>query len=124
MKHIRTILCILLTAIMVFVYYVATPSKAYADTVALMKSIRAYADGNSFSQDTTLAYSPLVGEDATLRSESGKAFRRADGATEAVLYPFPVHYEADGEWQAIDNTLIPVTDETGKTVSYRNLDPN
>ena len=48
-------------------------------------------------------------EEASLRSERVKHFRRGDGSYVAVQYDVPVHHQdADGRWQDIDNTLEPV----------------
>lgn len=52
-----------------------------------------------------LGYSPLTGEIESERGEYSKDFRRADGAVERVIYSDPVHFEQNGEWQTIDNTL-------------------
>ncbi|MDR1630581.1 MAG: DNRLRE domain-containing protein [Oscillospiraceae bacterium] len=48
----------------------------------------------------------LIGEVESLRDENTKHFRNADGTYTAMLYPEPVHYEKEGKWKDIDNTLI------------------
>ncbi|TYQ18382.1 UNVERIFIED_CONTAM: LOW QUALITY PROTEIN: RHS repeat-associated protein [Acetivibrio alkalicellulosi] len=53
----------------------------------------------------------LVGEDISRRDKNVKHFLRDDMSFEAVIYPFSVHYEEDGEWKDIDNTLIETTDD-------------
>ena len=55
----------------------------------------------------------LVGEAAGEREETVKHFRRSDGATVAAVYNEPVHYEENGEWQDIDNTLVPAEPRNG-----------
>ena len=46
-----------------------------------------------------------------LREESAKHIRMPDGIVMAVQYELPVHFMNDnGEWQNIDNTLIPDSD--------------
>jgi RHS repeat-associated protein len=113
---------VLLTLIMLFVGYIALPAKAMADETAramLANAIEAYTAANDFSQDNSLAYSPLIGELWEERDESVKVFRRADGAQEAVMYSDPVHFLRDETWEAIDNTLELVTLEDGTQV-YRN----
>ena len=121
-KWLQRITGVLLSAIMLFVSYIALPAKAIADEAArtvLAEEIEAYAAENDFSQDNSLAYSPLVGEIQEERDESVKVFRRVDGAQEAVVYSDPIHY-LDGEaWETIDNTLELVTLEDG-TQAYRN----
>ena len=48
----------------------------------------------------------IVGEDDELRAESVKHFRLSDGSYLMVDYGTPVHYESDGDWLDIDNTLV------------------
>ncbi len=118
----KRIISVAMTLIMVFVSYVAMPAKAIADNAEeaeQTEAIEAYADANDFSQDNSLAYSPLVGELREDRDESVKVFRRADGAQEAVFYSDPIHYLKDEAWETIDNTLELVTLEDG-TQAYRN----
>ncbi|MDO4544202.1 MAG: hypothetical protein Q4C01_06570 [Clostridia bacterium] len=103
-----------------FVYYLAVPSKVMAMEAERQRLIEEYAEANDFSKSTELEYSPLVGEVETQRTESSKTFRRADGAYETVLYPYPVHYEKNNEWVDIDNSLVPVEDENGNIVAYKN----
>ncbi len=52
------------------------------------------------------------------RSEYSKEYRMSNGLRMAVLYPTAVHYEKDGRWEEIDNTL----QVTGRGVDavYRN----
>lgn len=66
-----------------------------------------------------LGYSPLTGEIESERGEYSKDFRRADGAVERVIYSDPVHFEQNGEWQTIDNTLVAETDADG-LLRYKN----
>ncbi len=116
------LLSIALTLIMIFVSYVAMPAKALAEEAeraVLAENIEQYAAANDFSQDNTLAYSPLVGELREERDESVKVFRRADGAQEAVIYSDPIHYLNGEVWETINNTLELVTLEDG-TQAYRN----
>jgi len=41
------------------------------------------------------------------RTETAKHFRMPDGTVLAADYPLPIHYEKDGRWVDIDNTLSP-----------------
>ena len=66
-----------------------------------------------------LGYSPLTGEIESERGEYSKDFRREDGAVERVIYSDPVHFEQNGEWQTIDNTLVAETDADG-ILRYKN----
>lgn len=61
-------------------------------------------------------YSPLIGEITELRDEAVKQFRREDGAIELVMYSSPVHYEKDGKWEPINNTLIQSSNESGERI--------
>ena len=119
MKAFKRILSLSLVAVMMFVYYIASPAKTLADEIEEQRAIEAYAETNSFSGSQELPYSPLVGEDAAGRAESVRVFLREDGAREAVVYAEPVNYLMNGAWQPIDNTLTLVTLEDGTQV-YRN----
>ena len=48
----------------------------------------------------------LTGELDERREQNIKHFMREDGSVEAVTYPYSVHYEKEGEWVDIDNTLV------------------
>ena len=55
----------------------------------------------------------IVSELTELREESVKYFRRSDGSIIAAAYGQPVHYQVDGVYRDIDNTLLQTT-ENGK----------
>ena len=58
---------------------------------------------------------PRILEEITQeRTEYSKQFRLSNGLQMAVLYPDAVHYEKDGSWEEIDNTL------TAQNGSYTN----
>lgn len=120
MKVFKSVTSHCLGFVMLFVYYLATPVKALAESAERAEAIETYADAtNDFSANTELEYSPLVGEEEANREEFIKVFRRADGAREAVVYTQPIHYLRNGEWETIDNTLELVTLEDGSKI-YRN----
>lgn len=48
----------------------------------------------------------IVTELTAEREESAKHYLLSDGTMLAASYPFPVHYEEDGDWKDIDNTLV------------------
>ena len=54
-------------------------------------------------------------ENREKRTRAGKIFNLGRGLHQAVLFADPVHYhsKATGQWEEIDNTLIPVTDAAG-----------
>ncbi|MDO4564628.1 MAG: InlB B-repeat-containing protein, partial [Clostridia bacterium] len=120
MKNATRGFSILLAIVTVFVYYLAVPAKVMALEAEQERIVEEYTDINDFSKTSELVYSPLVGEVEKERTANSKTFRRADGAYETVLYPYPVHYEKNNEWVDIDNSLVPVTDEKGNVVGYRN----
>lgn len=47
----------------------------------------------------------VSGEIPELRGEYEKHFSLSDGTYSAVVYPYSVHYDSNGTWQEIDNTL-------------------
>ena len=120
-KAAKRVIGILLAGICLFVSYVAMPAKALADELETSRIIKEYESKTDFSRDVQLTYSPLIGEEENKRGESEKHFLRADGAVEAVLYPYPVHMQENGKWRDIDNTLIPFTDEKNKETRYRTV---
>ena len=58
----------------------------------------------------------ILGEIENMREESVKYFRREDGSIVAAMYDAPVHFQVDGVWKDIDNTLV--LDEIVNGVSY------
>ncbi|WP_143318591.1 DNRLRE domain-containing protein [Clostridium sp. HBUAS56017] len=50
-------------------------------------------------------YSKIIGEIEEKREENTKYFLKEDNTMEAVVYPEPVHYQENGEWKEIDNSL-------------------
>ena len=61
----------------------------------------------------------IIGEVVSLRDEYTKHFRCEDGSFVATVYNTPVHYQEDGEWKEIDNTLV-ANSNTAKTTSINN----
>lgn len=53
----------------------------------------------------------VSGEIPELRGEYEKHFSLSDGTYSAVVYPYAVHYDEDGIWQEIDNTLRAGTEQ-------------
>lgn len=58
----------------------------------------------------------ISGEVTELRGEYEKHYRLTDGSFMAVQYQVPVHYQDDGQWVDIDNTLEAVTMFSGDSV--------
>ena len=78
--------------------------------------------GTTMSEETASAETSKIpevyieGEVTELRSEYEKHYRLTDGSFMAVQYQVPVHYEDDGQWVDIDNTLEAVTMFSGDSV--------
>lgn len=47
----------------------------------------------------------VIGEDISKRNEFYKEFILSNGLRLATIYPDAIHYEEDGQWKEIDNTL-------------------
>ena len=60
----------------------------------------------------------VIGEDASRRDAYTKHYVLSDGSRRAVMYSEPVHYEEDGQWKDIDNTL----EYEARTGTYKNKD--
>lgn len=63
-------------------------------------------------ESTNEVASKIVREVVELREESVKHFLCEDGSYIAVSYAEPVHYEKNGEWLEIDNTLVLSSENT------------
>ena len=62
----------------------------------------------------------VIGEVLERRGENQKEFLLANGVRQVVIYPAAVHYQKDGQWEDIDNRLLPATTRDGETV-YQNV---
>ena len=51
----------------------------------------------------------VLGELTEKRTEYTKEFRLSNGLNLATVYAEPVHYQEDGQWKEIDNTLVSTT---------------
>lgn len=80
----------------------------YADTIA--------SEEIAPAADAKIPEVYIEGEVTELRSEYEKHYRLTDGSFMAVQYQVPVHYEDEGQWVDIDNTLEAVTMFSGDTV--------
>lgn len=64
-----------------------------------------------------------VVEEVKAKKEANvKHFRMSDGTFTDASYDAPVHYNEDGEWKDIDNTLSETTDIEDNTAIYENAD--
>ncbi len=58
----------------------------------------------------------ILAEDTRKRTEFSKEFIRSDSSHLMVLYPEAVHYEKNGKWEDVDNTLVSRTDKDGNEI--------
>ena len=64
----------------------------------------------------------IIGEIESKRDQYTKVFQKSDGASVAVITSTPVHFEKDGEWVDIDNTLIEVEENNKKFFENKSND--
>lgn len=88
-----------LTLLLQFLYLQGLPTLADA---AETPSSTTASTGTDLSVDETVE---LLGEDVSRREENVKHFFLSNHTSRAIVYAEPVHYEVDGEWVEIDNTL-------------------
>ena len=123
MRKAARIIAVMMAILSFFTYALSDTGLALAQELQeqreLDASIADMKESWEGSEPEELEYSPLVGEDEERREEYTKHFRREDGLTEAVTYPYPVHYEQDGAWKDIDNRLALVSLPDG-SVAYQN----
>lgn len=60
---------------------------------------------------TQKAEGKIIGEITEKRDINIKHFKKDDLTFEANVFPFAVHYQKDGQWQDIDNTMVDGKDE-------------
>lgn len=58
------------------------------------------------TETTDVVESPIAFEVTEEREENIKVYQREDGTFSAFTSAVPIHYEENGEWKDIDNTLI------------------
>ena len=70
--------------------------------------------------DSVLSSAHIVAEDVSKRGESYKEYIMNNGLRYATVYPSAIHYEVDGQWKDIDNTLVPYTTKkpTGSALGF------
>ena len=67
---------------------------------------------NALATDTVPTKNQIMEENPEKRTEYSKEFLLNNGLFMAVVYPEAVHYQKDGQWEDIDNTLKLSTDGT------------
>ena len=97
-KYIAKIISIVLTLTMLFS---SLPTEVIARELnSLQTPSESFTDGLNERHEPS-----VVAEITDRRSESCKEFILDNGVRMAVVYPMAVHYQENGEWQEIDNTL-------------------
>lgn len=104
-------LAVLCSAILLFEAGAITPFAEETPGLSFAEEAETGSTSKIQEEEEVIAY--LLGEDTGRRDESVKQFRRSDGSMVAALYDEPVHYEVDGEWKEIDNTLVPSENRGG-----------
>jgi len=89
------------------------PIKAMADNVS-----NGYVEPQHGSSETKEKKedSKIIREVVEKRERAIKHFLKQDNSFEAVIYPYSVHYNNDGKWEDIDNSLVESTDEDNNNV--------
>ena len=106
----------MLTVVCLFSYTLRDTAYALSNELQHRAHIRSIAGEIAEEPSEILPDSPLLYEDVSGREENIKRFVREDRAVEAVIYPYPVHYEENGEWKDIDNRLTLQTRADGTQV--------
>ena len=119
-SKLKQLIAVILVLVCFFAYVIYEPTVSLAKTLAEGRELTENIDEmNSGWEQETDKYSPLLGEFSDEREEDIKRFRRADGATEVIVYSLPVHYMVDDEWVVIDNTLS-YDEKSGRFVNAAN----
>ncbi|HAS38485.1 MAG TPA: hypothetical protein DCS04_07820 [Ruminococcaceae bacterium] len=105
------VIAVILTVIMIVGILPMTVLAEELNETQLMKTVEIESDKKEKS--------PIVGEVTDKRDENTKFFERRDGSYTAVITSEPIHYEDNGEWKEIDNTLIKTNNKiTNKENSF------
>ena len=108
MKKSRKIIAILLTVLtLMSVVSAATPVLA-VEVTELTESAEETSEtlNTEEAEEQTATDEPEpLNEMVEWRTENTKYFRNSDGSYTAAQYAYPIHYEENGEWKEIDNTL-------------------
>ena len=109
------VLSLLLVAVMVFQMLPVNVIVMAADSANAVGSVSATQNATLHTGYQRLKTAEVFEEDITKRGEYYKEFVLNNGLRMATLYPYAVHYEKDGQWEEIDNTLIAVGDHYTNT---------
>ena len=101
------------------------PLNAFASTSQTVEANTQTQDHTELSTDSILLDNSLqlteafiLHENEENRSEFSKDFLLSNGLSLATVYPYAVHFEENGQWKEIDNTLTASTNRG--TAVYKN----
>ena len=109
------VLSLFLVAVMVFQLLPVNMIVIAAESANIVGSASATQNATLNTGYQRLKTAEVVEEDVTKRGEYYKEFVLNNGLRMATLYPYAVHYEEDGQWKEIDNTLIATGDHYTNT---------
>lgn len=89
-------------------------------SIIMILGLSLIAGAEEINNNTTNNHE-IIMEDTSRREQYSKHFLTKDGSYIAATYAEPVHYNKDGKWIDIDNTLNETKNEAGETV-YENKD--
>lgn len=110
-KKAMRICSLMLTAVLVFNML---PLNAMAED---FQDVVQSAVSNMDSVNTSNVEAHVLGENIERRTEFSKEFQLSDGSSMLVVYPEAVHYDENGQWEEIDNTLSLTTAGTYATTA-------
>ena len=95
----------LLSALLVLALVVQlVPSQCFASGTSVL--LDTANNDVIINTEDSISHSQVVGEDISRRDEFYKEFVLTGGLRLASVYPEAVHFEKDGLWEEIDNTLV------------------
>ena len=100
------VLSLFLVAIMVFQLLPANMAAFAANSINTAESADTIQSTGLHTGYKRLQTAQIVEEDISKRGQYYKEFVLNNGLRMATLYPYAVHYEKDGQWEEIDNTLV------------------
>ena len=102
-KKLLKLCSIVLTLVMIFNML---PHQALADTLTTEEMDLTSVSISAEKVKPNLSASDVVEEVTENRTKFSKEFRMSNGLHMATVYNSAVHYEKDGAWEEIDNTLV------------------
>ncbi len=107
-KFITIVICVFMVASSVIpqknqMVYAYTPNESETQPEVVADPIEKYP--TTTDTDFDISQVALLNEVDSLRTESTKTFQRVDGSFVVAMYGDVIHYQKDGKWTDIDNTL-------------------